>query len=406
MKKLVRSTPGKSAPKAGAPAELPEELLADRLVALAVDLRDADVYKTLPDDLRRARAELRRTVNRCLQKRSEAALSEALERCWDEDAGAWRTLNATVEELAGTIIVRRPDDSELEVNAFAIPLFVHSRGGLDAAQCFRDGEAFDALRASIVSGGLESPDAGVVLVAHAYHADEFDRIGPVQLHAMVREAHEAMSKKKAAAAEAIAASMSGWPPSAFAAGDEAMELRFLLGFAQKSLDDPFYRIPEKEALADRYFEQRAQRFRRWSEDVTPLLKRCLATDGRVTAIDFLYQDLFHGARDAALRELEMLRLLTSVRALLDERGIDGGDARAIVGPLEAEDDEVMRIVLQMRAGDAPLGSVDRPLARSETVAGAVDDIADGLDSIGIGEIQVARQFDMEGMPLRVRPYGR
>lgn len=394
----------KHAPKNNPPAEERDEILADRLVSLALDLREADIYAVLPDALQKAQAELRRTIRKCLQQQREPALDEALERTFEEDADAYRVLRADVEELSGTILFRRDDEPDLEVNAFVVPLFVHTTGGLHSGQCFQDEQAFTQLRESFQQGGLESRKANVVLVSHAYHLDEIERIGFCHLNEMVREAYDAMTRKKAASADAIARSLRGWPPSQFAPDDSAMELRFLLGFTLKAMDDPFYQVPEKEAAADRYFEARAERFRKWSQEVVPLLHRCLVTDGREVQIDFLYQDLFHGGKEAAVRELEMLRLLSEVRLALETHGIAPADAKAIAGPTEADDGAVVRVSLHAQANDAAFGNVDKLLSRTETVESAIEDIMDGLAAAGMRDLHIARQFDTDGAPTAVRPY--
>lgn len=391
------------------PAAAPEEkdeALADRLVELAIALRESDVYAALPDALQKAQADLRRTIRKCLQQKREQALDEALEHAYEEDAKAWRVLREYVEELSGAIVFRREAGPEVEVNAFVVPLFVHTQGGLRFDQCFLDEQAFEQLRDSFQEGGLESRKGSVVLVSHAYHLDEIEHIGYCELHQMVHEASDAMTRKKASAAEAIASSMRGWPASHFAPDDSAMELRFLLGFARKTMDDPFYHVPEKEAAADRYFEQRAERFRKWSQQVTPLLQRCLVTDGREVHIDFLYQDLFHGGRDAAVAELDMLRLLSEVQDALESSGIAPEDAGAIIGPTDEDDDEVVRVSLRVKATDAVVGTVDKLLGRSETVEDAITDIADSLASVGVQDLRIARKFDEEGAPSGVRPYAR
>ncbi|HYD81352.1 MAG TPA: DUF2863 family protein [Paucimonas sp.] len=388
-----------------APAsEEKDEALADRLVELAIDLRESDAYRALPDDLRKAQADLRKTIRKCLQKQREQALDEALERCFEEDAGAYRVLREQVEDLSGTVLFRRDEGPDLEVNAFVVPFFVHTTGGLAAGQDFQDEQAFEQLRESFREYGLESRKANVVLVAHAYHLDEIDRIGYCALNAMVHEAFDAMTRKKTATADAIAASLRGWPPSRFAADDNAMELRFLLGFALKTMDDPFYHVPEKEAAADRYFEARAERFRKWSHEVAPLLKRCLVTDGREAQVDFLYQDLFHGGKETALRELEMLRLLSEAQRMLETHALAPQDATAIVGPTEADDGEVLRVSLLATAGGAAIGSIDKPLGRTETVENAIADVADGLATVGVARLQAARLFDADGVPTGIRPY--
>jgi hypothetical protein len=392
--------------KPAATAEDKDDALADRLLELALELREVDVYAVLPEPLQKAQAELRRAINKCLQQKREQALDEALEAAYDEDAQAWRVLRENVAEMAGTVVVRREQGPEIEVNAFVVPLFVHTQGGLRIEQCFQDEAAFEHLRESFQEGGLESRKAKIVLVAHAYHLDEIERIGYCELNEMVHEAHEAMTRKKAASAEAIARSIRGWPPSNFAPEDSAMELRFLLGFALKTMDDPFYLVPKDEAAADRYFEARAERFRKWSQQVLPVLQRCLVTDGREVKIDFLYQDLFHGGRDAAVAEMAMLQLLSEVQEALEEKGTAPEDAAAIVGPTEEDDGEVVRVSLHAKGADAVIGTVDKPLGRGETVESAIAEMADGLAAIGIEALQIARKFDEDGVPNGVRPYHR
>lgn len=401
--KKTKHTP---AAKAGAPTEERDDVLADRLVKLSLDLREADVYAVLPDALNKAQAELRKAIKKCLRQQREQALDEALERTFEEDAQAYRVLRENVEELSGTILLRRDEGQELEINAFVVPLFVHTTGGLRSEQCFQDEEAFEQLRESFQEGGLESRKANVVLVSHAYHLDEIERIGYSHLNEMVHEAYDAMTRKKATEANAIVRSMRGWPPSHFAPDDSAMELRFLLGFALKTMDDPFYHVPEKEAAADRYFEARAERFRAWSQQVVPLLQRSLVTDGRDVQIDFLYQDLFHGGKEAALGELEMLGLLSELQHTLETHGIAPEDAKAIIGPMEADDDEVIRVSLSSKADDASIGVVDKPLGRNETVENAIVDIADGLSTVGIHDVHITRRFDADGVASGVRPYTR
>lgn len=397
--KKTKHTPGQKA----APAEEQDDVLSDRLVALALDLRESGVYAMLPDALKKAQSELRRTIRKCLQQKREQALDEALERSWEEDADAYRVLRAEVEELSGTILFRHDDGPHQEINAFLVPIFVHTTGGLRSDQDFQDEQAFAALRDSFQEGGLESRKANVVLVSHAYHLDEIEHIGYCQLNQMVQEAYEAMTRKKATAADAIASSMQGWPESHFGPQDSAMELRFLLGFALKPMDDPFYHVPEKEAAADRYFAARAERFRKWSQQVQPLLQRSLVTDGREVQIDFLYQDLFHGGKEAAVGELEMLRVLSEVQHALEEHGSAPDAVKAIIGPTEDDDGAVVRVSLQTKADDA-ISAIDKLVSRIDSVENAVTDLADALAGIGISDLSITRHFDAEGVPAAVRPY--
>jgi len=401
---IMKKTKHTSAPKTAAPTEEKNEVIADRLVELAIDLRESGIYATLPDALQKAQAEMRKTIRKCLQQKREQALDEAIERTFEEDGNAYRVLRENVEEMSGTVLFRRDEGTELEINAFVVPLFVHTTGGLRSEQCFQDEQAFEQLRESFQEGGLESRKASVVLVSHAYHLNELEQIGYCELHDMVHEAFDAMTRKKATAADTIARSMRGWPPLHFTPSDSAMELRFLLGFTLKTMDDPFYHVPEKEAEADRYFEARAKRFQKWSQQIAPLLQRCLVTDGRDVQIDFLYQDLFHGGKETALGELEMLRLLSELQQTLETHGTAPTDAKAIIGPMEADDDTVVRVSLLSKTADASIGAVDKPLGWNETIESAIADIADILWTAGIRDVHIARRFDADGAPSGVRSY--
>lgn len=347
--------------------------------------------------------DLRKIVRKCLLQKKDGPLHEALDTAQDDD-GAYPLLKERIEEAAGVIVVRGGDGRELEVNAFVVPLFARTAGGLDAAQCFQDEQAFDLLRKSFVQEQLESADASVVLVSHAYHPDEIDAIGYSELHAMVHDACDAMTGKKTSA-ETIARSMRGWPARDFARDDQALELRFLLGFALKKLDDPFYRVPDNEAAADRYFNARAARFRRWAQRVAPLVQRCLVTDGRDVAIDFLYQDLFHGGRDTGLAEYRALTMMSALQQALQRHGTQPQDARAVLGLWEAEDGApVLRVNLYAKADDALLASAEMPVAADADPQTEADDARDALASIGVTTAALALEFDADGQPLDVQPY--
>lgn len=400
MKKPNRPGPAKSI----APPEGQDDAAILKLVWLALDLKGLDVYASLPDDLKKKKSDFQKTIRKCLHQKKETMLAEALERTYEEDADAFALLKENLEEASGNIVFRRDEGPDLEVNAFVIPLFVHTIGGLHAGQCFQDEEAFELLRKSFQEGGLESRQANVVLVSYAYHLDEIDRIGYAQLSEMVHEAFETMTRKKTAAAPAIARSMSGWPERRFAPDDSAVELRFLLGFALKTMDDPFYKVPEKEAAADRYFEARMERFRRWSQQHAPVVKRCLATDGREIAIDFLYQDLFYGGKATAIAEYAMLQMMSELQQALQLHGLAPEAANAVLGPAEGEDGEALRVQLHAKADGALLASSDKPIGPERELQAEVDDVCDALMTIGVKSFALARQFDADGQPVDVRPY--
>ncbi|UUZ48874.1 hypothetical protein LP420_40525 [Massilia sp. B-10] len=168
----------------------------------------------------------------------------------------------------------------------------------------------------------------MVLISHAFDAEEAARISYSQLGEMARDAAAVMSERKLVAAPALEASITGWAPTSFAPADKAVELRFLVGFAYKREDDPFYAVPEDEAAADAWFEERVARYRAWTETVAPLVKRCLAAAPGALDLYFLYQDLFFGAREQGMAELSMLHMMGALSAALEGAG-EG--AHAVVG---------------------------------------------------------------------------
>jgi hypothetical protein len=400
MKKQNRPGPAKSA----AAPEVQDDAAIQKLVELALDLTELDDYESLPDELKKKKGDFQKMIRKCLHQKKEAILSEALERTYEEDGDAFALLRESLEEAAASIVFRRDEGPDVEVDAFVIPLFAHTVGGLRAEQCFQDEEAFELLRKSFQEGELESRQASVVLVSHAYHLDEIDRIAYGQLSDMVREAFETMTRKKTVAAPAIARSMSGWPESGFAADDSAMELRFLLGFSLKPTDDPFYKVPTKEAAADRYFEARAERFRRWAQQVAPLVKRCLVTDGRDVDIDFLYQDLFYGGKATGIAEYAMLQLMSELQQALHARGVTPEAVNAVLGPAEGDNGEVLRVHLYANADGALVASSDKPIGAAHDVDAEVADVHDALSTIGVKSLALAMQFDADGQPVDVRPY--
>lgn len=389
-----------SAAKAAPSPEDQHEVLTEKLAALAVELSQRLHRLPSAEILKEKTRELQKTIRKCVSQKKDDVLHEALEHALDDGADAYRLLKESIEEAAGTIVIRRDDGRELEVNAFVIPMFVHTTGGLHVEQCFQDEEAFDLLRKSVQEAQLESRDATVVLVSHAYHPDEIDRIRYGELHEMVREAFDSMTRKKTSAT-AIGRSMSGWPENHFAPDDQAVELRFLLGFALKTMDDPFYRVPENEAAADRYFEKRAERFRHWAQQVAPWVKRCLATDGRNIDIDFFYQDLFHGGKERGMAEYETLQMMSDLQHRLDSHGSPAENTRAVIGP--ADDASVVRVNLYA-ADDALLASADRPLNPGADVQTEIEDVCDALQTIGVKAMMQAKEFDSDGNPVSARPY--
>lgn len=385
---------GKPPRKTAPAADTRDEQQTTALCALALELADesagADIVAaTTRAELAQKHLDFGRQLRRLLAQGKDEVLYGAIELARDESLEGYRYLRNAVEEGAANLILRREQGPELEIDAFAIPLFVHSQGGLDPAADFQDSAAFDALLASFTEAGLESKDARVVLVSHAYDLSEISRITYGQAQAMLREAAQSLTEKKLSAAPALERSLRhGWSATAFGADDSAVELRFLLGFALKRTDDPFYRVPAGEAAADAYFARRAEHYQRWTSSHAPLVARCLGrargADPALT-LNFLYQDLLFGARAQGQAEYAMLGLLSELNQAL--AGHDAAQVQATIAP---SDDELEPLLdVQLATGGAVLASASLALDPAADLALVLDDLGDALSRLGIAEIRVA-----------------
>lgn len=379
-----------------------EDTLTQQLCDLALELAEQE------EDVEQGAAgkpmELSRLIRKHLHAKQDDILYEAIERARDTDLAACALLKQSVEEAAETAIIRRGPGQTWEAHAFAIPLLVRTLGGLDAQQDFQDQAAFEALTASLKQARLESTKARVVLINHAYHLDEIDNITYSHLNEMVRESAGAMTDKKVTAMPAIDLSLSGWPVSDFASDDTALELRFLLGFVLEQPGDPFYAVPTDDAAADDWFAERAQRFQAWSIDAASLVQRCLVTDGRDVDVNFLYQDMFHGAKAGGMAELALLQMLAQLDAGLQDAGIAVADTRAVVGPVEQDGTTLVRV--NLHAGDAPaaFATAEKSFDTLDDLALEIDDVCDALGTLGIATISIAAKFDADGAGLYVKRY--
>lgn len=396
MPKNKRPVPRKSAIS---PAE-DDDVMAQSLADLALELAEREhAEEEDVEALRLKEDEFNKLLRNALRKKNDEVLYGAIERARYVDVGAYQYVRSHIEEAAATVLLRKEGGPAMEVNAFAVPVFVHSSGGLQDLETFQDGDAFAALVESFKTAGLESPQAKVVMISHAYDADEAGRITYSDLNDMARDAAASMSDKKLVATPALERSMTGWTPTSFGDGDKAVELRFLLGFALKRADDPFYQAPSEEAAADAYFEQRMARYRAWTEQAAPLVRRVLARDPDALDVHFLYQDLFFGAREQGMAELDMLRMMAELGAALQEHG----SASAVVGPADVDDMMVLRVAL-MGPDGALLASADKPLDLAADLQAEVDDIADALATLGVQTVSVALRFDADGAAREVQAY--
>jgi hypothetical protein len=401
MPKNKRPAPRKPSKPA---AEPDHEALAQNLVDLALEITERE-------DLEPATAEAREQdvltlVRRALRRKHDELLYGAVELARYTDPAACRWLRDKVEEEAATLRFNEGDEA-FEIDAFMIPLFVHSTGGLVESEAFEDDAAFEELVDSFRQAGLASADARVVLVRHLYDLEEVDHVRYSDLQEMLREAAHSLRSKKLAAAPAIEASMRGWQrddDSAAGPDEEAMELRFLFGFALKHADDPFYRVPKNEEAADAYFEGRLARYRMWAGSIAPLLQRCLSRSPTSLELNFLYQDLFYGAKEQGLAELSMLATLAEVNGRLDEQEREPERIKAVVAPIDAGGHAVLRINLYPLSGGAPLASVDKPVELEADLEIDLEDLCDALGTVGLDGVLVASGFDAGGQPEGAEPY--
>jgi hypothetical protein len=388
--------------KAAKPVEADPDELAQNLVDVALEITEREG----PDAaaLTARQEELTVLVRRMLRRKHDDVLYGAIEVAKYTDPDCCRLLRERVEEEAATYHVRGDDEMELEIDAFMIPLFVHSTGGLVQEDVFRDDADFEALMDSFRQSGLASAATRIVLVRHLYDLDAVDRIRYSELQEMLREAAQAMRSRKLVATPAIEASMRPWVGGDYEAEDDAMELRFLLGFALKPVDDPFYKIPSGEAASDAYFEGRMARYRMWAGSVSPLLQRCLSRHPAEVELNFLYQDLFYGALEQGVAELSMLATLAEVNQKLEEQQRPPDRIKAVVAPLEANGEPVLRINLYPLDGGAPLASIDKPLDLAAHLEAELEDLCDALGTVGLDGVLLARGFDEAGEPEDAEPY--
>ena len=398
MPKNKRPVPRKSA----AAPEDDADVMAQALADLALDIVEREEGDAA--DMHLKEDEFAKLVRNALRKKNDEVLYGAIERAKYTDIGAWQYLRAHVEEAGATMMIRRDGKPTEEIVAFLVPLFVHSTGGLKLDETFQDTAAFELLRASFQQAGLESPEATVVLISHAYDLQEIDSISYSQLNDMLREVAATMSEKKLVETPALAGSISGWKGGAFEPADDAMELRFLLGFSRKRADDPFYAVPEDEEGADAFFAGRLERYRQWTLVAAPLLQSCLAADPAPLQLNFLYQDLFYGAKEQGMAEMAMLAMMSEINLALDANQLDAAEVSAIVAPADVDDQMVLRVNLYRAGGGAPLASPEKPFDLAGDLQTEVDDICDALATIGIHAVSVAMRFNKDGEPENVQPY--
>ena len=409
MPKNKRPAPRTSnnARAAAAPQAPDLDALAQRLADLALEIAEREEEPLGADDEREAEltAAVRKAVRKGAKAGGDELLYEAIELARYTDPLACRLLRARIEEEAATWTFRRDEGAEYEIDAFLVPLFVRSQGGLVAQETFQDDAAFGALADSFASAGLDSGKAKIVLLQHAFDLAEIDHVTYGTLHEMLREAAASLLEKKLQPAPTIEASMRGWTGEPVAPDETALELRFLLGFSLKRADDPFYRIPLDEAGSDAYFAARLARYRAWTVQAAPWVARCLAATPERLELSFLYQDLFYGAKEQGVDELATLGVLSEARRLLDAKDLAPDAVHAVVAPLDMGEHIVLRANLYALDGGRPWGSVEKPVDLAADLTVEVDNLCDALLSLGLEGVSVATGFSDDGHAEGAEPYG-
>ena len=403
MPKNKRPAPRKSAPS----AEDIQDTLVQQLCDLSIDLaeqEDAEAQSALNDAQKEQEREIYKIIKKSLHQKKDDVLYESLDRLKHADSAVYQVLKARIEEAAEVVLIRRDEGITVEINAFLIPVFVRTVGGLQSAQSFQDQDAFELLTQSLQKAELESPDATVVLVSYAYHLDEIDSITFSHLNAMVRDAFASMSDKRGAPTAAIDSSFKGWPESQFAPTDEAVELRFLLGFTLKTADDAFYHVPDDAAAADAYFDVREKRFQEWTAQVGPLVKQCLVTDGREVDVNFLYQDLFHGGKERGIAEYFMLQMMSELTHGLEQHGVAAESTKAVIGPADSRGDIVLRVNLYKESDGSLVASSEKPSSVTRELQIEFDDTYDALLMLGVKSLAIATEFNAYGVAVETQPY--
>jgi hypothetical protein len=345
-------------------------------------------------------------IRRALRRKHDDVLYGAIELARYSEPDACRLLRERVDEEAATLRIHREGGPELEIDAFLVPFFVQSQGGLVETESFQDDEAYDALLASFKEAGLDSPGAKVALIRHAYDLEEIDGVTYGALHEMLREAAASLTDKKLAPAPTIAASMRGWSGEGFAPDENAVQLRFLLGFSLKRADDPFYQVPADEAGSDAWFEARNERYRDWTVRFAPVVARSLAAAPERLTLTFLYQDLFFGAKEQGVAELSMLGTLSEVSQVLAEKQLDVDQVHAVVAPLDGGEQIVLRVNLYAVDGGPPWATMDKPVDLAADLNAEADDLCEALLTLGLEGVSVATGFSADGHPEGAEPYER
>lgn len=398
----VRRKPG---PPPSPTVDRTDELVED-LAVLALEVSEQE--ESDPVALAAKRDELSKMIRNALRKKQDGVLYGAIEHARFDDVDAFVLLRGQIEEAAASIVLRGEGRPAEEIDAFLVPVFINSQGGLRREQAFQDAAGFELLRSSFQQAGLEAESATVVLISHMYDVDEIDGISYSELNEMLREVAATMGEKKLVATPALSASIADPGDLADRAqdveGQSVTELRFLLGFVRRRLDDPFYAIPADEAGADAWFEARLERYRQWTLAADALLRACVASDPAAVALNFLYQNQFFAAKRQAMAEGDILVLMSEITASMVEHDLDPAQSSAVVGPLALDADVALHVALYRNGDAAPLAGFNLAFDMADDLQGGIDELCDMLHGMGIGGLSTAAKFDADGVAVQVKPY--
>src|SRR5438094_7120111 len=130
-KKPVRRQPPPPAP------DRTDELVEDMAV-LALEV--AEQEESDPAAIAAKQDELQKMVRNALRKKQDEVLYGAIEHARFDDVDAFTLLREQIEEAAASIVLRAEGKPAEEIDAFLVPLFVHSKGGLRPDAVFADAD--------------------------------------------------------------------------------------------------------------------------------------------------------------------------------------------------------------------------------------------------------------------------
>ena len=163
-------------------------------------------------------------------------------------------------------------------------------------------------------------------------------------------------------------------------------------------------MPGDEAGADAWYAAREERFRAWTAQAAPLVRRLLGREPDGIHVDFLYQDLFYGAKEQGVSELTTLGILSEIARTLSAKDLAPDQVHAAVAPLDAGEHIVLRINLYALDGGTPWGSVETPVDLAADLGAEIDNLCDALLSLGLEGVSVATGFSENGHAEGAEPY--